>query len=135
MVCQPRNPYLLAGSRGRSYNLGSFMSSETLVAGIRLQSQPVHQLLAAKMEPDEEEEELLRQIQEGTLHESKKVDETVFMLIQSSIYELFWAPMLLSIPCHVQEIESRMPTRKFSIAEARLQIPSSKRECPSISGW
>jgi hypothetical protein len=87
------------------------------------------------MEPDEEEEELLRQIQEGTLHESKKVDETVFMLIQSSIYELFWAPMLLSIPCHVQEIESRMPTRKFSIAEARLQIPSSKRECPSISGW
>lgn len=72
MVCQPRNPYLLAGSRGRSYNLGSFMSSETLVAGIRLQSQPVHQLLAAKMEPDEEEQELLRQIQEGTLHESKK---------------------------------------------------------------
>lgn len=48
------------------------MSSETLVARIRLQSQPVHQLLAAKMEPDEEEEELLRQIQEGTLHESKK---------------------------------------------------------------
>ena len=40
------------------------MSNETLVGGINLASQPVHQLLAAKMEPDQEEQELLKQIQE-----------------------------------------------------------------------
>ena len=60
------------------------MSSETLVAGIRLQSQPVHQLLAAKMEPDEEEEQLLREIQEGTHYESKQQLMLTDFLISSS---------------------------------------------------